>query len=393
MKRLRVLEVMVAVVAVLSILRIARLLPTRIGRNDFSHYYLAHAALHESANPYTASLTEMCARHGFEVDPMLAHLTDPPGLLWFFSWMHWLPARDAFWVWVGVQIASLVAILAMTRQLIGDRLTAQTWRIVVGLVIASLPLYWHFYYSQSNLALAALVLAAYVWHRSGRSTAACVVITLAGTLKVFPWMLLPWFIWRSGRPLRRAALCAGVGALTIWLTGIDRWRAFLETGVPTFSRYAAACYDCFSLPALVARLGAGMTLWPALTALAVVATVYALCWGATDREAEFCLLSTGMIAANLVGWPHYFVWLIFPAIILAARLTAHWSTMRALALALLVLLLNDLETGSWAWLDRHYWLKVLANSLPLTGLLAVGVFFVRELHLDGCRAANVHRAL
>jgi hypothetical protein len=49
---------------------------------------------------------------------------------------------------------------------------------------------------------------------------------------------------------------------------------------------------------------------------------------------------------------------------------------------LLVLLLNDLETNSTPWLDRHYFVKVLLNSLPLIGLIIVGVFFAREVRRE-----------
>src|SRR5206468_3907939 len=119
----RLWDWVIVAVAAWGIVRIAVMLPTRVGRNDFSHYYLAYAALHEPPNPYAASLTELCTKQGFEVDPMLPHLTDPPGLLWFFAWMHWLPVRVAFWTWVAAQIGSLLAVLAMTCRLVGDRLT------------------------------------------------------------------------------------------------------------------------------------------------------------------------------------------------------------------------------------------------------------------------------
>jgi hypothetical protein len=223
-----------------------------------------------------------------------------------------------------------------------------------------------------------------MWSRDGKHLLSCAAIALAGLLKIFPLMLLPWFAWRAGNRrgrLRCAAFAVVLVATGIGLTGVERWLQFLETGVPTFGRYAAMYFDCFSLPGLVARLGAG-PLGQNLMAVAVVVVVYGLCWGATNREAEFCLLVTGMIGANLVGWAHYFVWLIFPVIVLAARPAPDWSVTRGAALALLLLLLNDLETKSTPWLDRHYHLKVLANSLPVIGVIAVGVFFARAVHRE-----------
>ena len=52
-------------------------------------------------------------------------------------------------------------VLVATWRLTSSRLSAQARRLVCGAIIASAPVYWHFFFSQCQLLIAAMILMAY----------------------------------------------------------------------------------------------------------------------------------------------------------------------------------------------------------------------------------------
>jgi hypothetical protein len=97
-----------------------------------------------------------------------------------------------------------------------------------------------------------------------------------------------------------------------------------------------------------------------------------------------------MLAGVFKAEGHYLVFMIFP--VAMSCVVAGQSPMRWVWVVGVIVLLNCLATLESPWLDRHLALKVLANNLPLYGLLGLGALFARELHLDARRAADEHRA-
>jgi hypothetical protein len=102
-------------------------------------------------------------------------------------------------------------------------------------------------------------------------------------------------------------------------------------------------------------------------------------WRESDPEAQFCLLTLAMLAATYSTQGHYFVWLIFPAIVAVARVAVNFSVRRAICLALVVVALNDLAPHESGFLDCHLYLKIALNNIPLYGLILLGAFFWSEL--------------
>jgi hypothetical protein len=88
--------------------------------------------------------------------------------------------------------------------------------------------------------------------------------------------------------------------------------------------------------------------------------------------------------ATLVGGittqGHYFVFLVFPLTVMAARLGRHLTVQSATAFALLLASLGWQATMASEFLDRHLAWKVAANNLPLAGLLGLTWFFAVELN-------------
>ena len=380
----RWLDVGAALVAVFSGVCIALLLPGRARHYDFAHYYVARQLLFGSPNPYTASLAQLYAQHGLASDDPVPHLTEPPTMLWLFAPLESLPLGAAFGVWVGLEIASLVAVLWLTRRLLEGRLSARGWRFVCAGTLASASLYHHFYFSQIQLLLAALLLAAYAWQQRGKHWTACLTVTVAGLLKLFPFVLLPWFVWRSEGGVKarvgKAATVIMVTAVCFWLTGSSRWVDFLRDAMPIITDNAKRSVGSFGIASFAAKFGGGMQTIGSVAGLALVAASYWRCaWSDGDREAEFCLLSVAMLAGGLVVRPHYLVFLIFPMAVAAVRIGTARSLPRIVLYALLVLWLNNVDTRTTPFLHGHPGLEALVNYWPLYAMLALWFLFIMYL--------------
>lgn len=395
----RLLDVGVIGIAFLCAVRIAVMLPGRAIQNDFAHNYVSSRLLLEGANPYTTAFAPVYKRFGFVYEEDIPSACYPPAMQWVFAPLALLPVDGAFWCWVGCQTICLGVILWLTRRLLATRLSPRGWWFVCAAAVCSAAVYWHYYFSQVQLFLAAIVLAAYALHREGKPAAACLAVTVAGLVKVFPLVLLPWFVWRGGENWRTrtrlAALSVVFAGTMVVVTGLDRWIDFYQRSIPLLTAVALNHSFNFTLPALVINLGwashgfapepglaglwvrAGVVVGLVMLALAYLPSLRARC--ETALEAEFCLLTVAMLAASLKAVGHYFVFLIFPMACAAARLAVRPTGMRIVAFSLLLVLLNDLGTRDNAWLQRHLYVKILANDMPLFGLLALGFIFWKEL--------------
>ena len=100
------------------------------------------------------------------------------------AWTNTLPATVAFGLWEGAQLASLVGLVWLTGRLLGERLSRPGRLVLVAAVAVAGPVFWSFIYAQAQLPLAALVLAAFYWHRQGRVGWACAAAALAGLVKL-----------------------------------------------------------------------------------------------------------------------------------------------------------------------------------------------------------------
>jgi len=393
----RLLDAGALLIAVLAAVKIAVVLPKQVVEYDFAHYYVWSRLLIEGDNPYLARAEPLYVRYGFVSYKDRPTATNPPPLLWLFAPFALLTPPRAFAGWFLVQASSLYAILWLTRRLLQQRLSARGWRFVCAGAVASQAVYLHFCFGQVQLLLAALLLAAYALHRRGRDTSACLLMTAAGLLKVYPFVLLPWFLWRGGGGTRaragRAILVLGVAVLVIWITDIQMWQNLIQNALPVVTHYAMGPSYNFSLPSFVANLGCGVRGFTSSVAeahiwwivgeaagVALIVLTYIACWRrGGEAEAEFCLLCVAMLAGNMVVWGHYFVFLIFPMAAAATRLATQPTAASLTVLALLLVMLNDLNAWVPAALGRTHYLRLLIQYVPLYGLLGLGLLFFGEL--------------
>jgi hypothetical protein len=375
-------------------------LPPRWSDFDFNLYYVGSRTLLEGRNPYTTSQKPMSDALGFRFSEEYPIAGYPPSFLWLFAPLAALPPPAAFAIWVAVEIGCLVAILWLSRWLLGERLSARGWLFVVALAISSRTVSYNLYFSQVQLLLAALVLAAYAAQRAGRHGWACLAVSTAGILKFYPFLLLPWFVWSGGGGLRarlyRLAGASGFVLAVMALTGPGLWRDFFQHGLPMGVGEEIGRTFHFSLPALVTNLGylyhdfrpspeAKQWWWSVGTIVGLVgiAAAYGACLTTRgDREAEFCLLSVAMLMGTVTVQGHYFVFLVFPLAVAAIRIAAKPTPGKVIYLILLIVAVNCVDPPTSPFLWRHMLLYILVSNLPLYGLFGLGLFFWRELRIQ-----------
>lgn len=397
----RVLDVGAVMLMVSVLIWWAMVLPPRWRDYDFNHYYVSGRMLLEGRNPYTTSLEAVSHALGFRYAADLPIATYPPPFLWMFAMLAVLPPRVAFSAWVGLELICLGVILWLTRRLLGQRLSPRGWLFVVALATTSRTVSYHLYYSQAQLLLAALVLAAYAAQRTGRHGWACSAVCTTGLLKFYPFVLLPWFLWAGGggarARCRRVIGAIGFVLAIVVVTGPGLWRDFFWHGMPAIARWEedARTFQ-FSLPALLANFGyllgnfrfspeARQWWWLAgtLAGVGVFVAAYSVCAAARrDPEVQFCLLCTAMLIGTVTVQGHYFVFLIFPLTVAAIRIAARPTVIKVICLVLLMLVFNFVDPPVSPFLRRHMFWYLLASDLPLYGLIALVAYFWRELR-DG----------
>jgi len=391
------LTVLALGLTLLGVGHIARVLPSRATGNDFAHYYISGRLLLADADLYSTPLQPEYERWGFRYTHPIPTATNPPLLVTFFAPFARLSPAAAFWAWVVLEIFSLGYVLVLTGWLVGNRLSLPARCLVCGAVIASAPVYWHFFFSQSQLLITAILLLAYACLRTGRPMTACLAVTTATGLKLFPVMLLPWFLWRSSREWKTRWKCVATslvwGVVLVLASGLKHWQQFYTQGlkvvkdwilwqrhfnftVPSFVKNMAWLFHGFDPEwnELHAWANIGVVI-----GLSLIVFAYAICWKNgrenidMDFESEFCLLSAVMLAGISEAWGHYFVLLIFPAAIAMARVAHRLTSRSIIMLAASLLMLNLM--GDW----RSPWMEFVVSYLPLYGVLLLGAFFVAEI--------------
>jgi hypothetical protein len=400
----RILDVGALIFALIFVIKLSFVLPQRAEVNDFAHYYVSSRFYLEGLNPYATFTQPLFESYGFRFSPDVSQGSNPPLLLLIFSPLTMLSPKMAFLGWVLIQAASLAAILILSWRLLNDRMSLRGFRFLCAGAVGSTAVFYHFFYSQVQLPLAALTLAAFAWLKSGRSVAACSAATLVGLVKLYPLALVPWFIWHGGKDaygrLKLVVLCLGLAGLVVSVTGIETWQEFSQRTPEFFKTWIENRSFNFTLPSFVINLGFSVVgfapsvelkklLWKVAMGcgLSILAMAYAMCWrsrhydNAGYREKEFSLLCTAMLAGSLIAWGHYFVFLIFPFTVAALQVAARPSSLRVLYLGATWMAFNFMGMLDNPFLNSHLVLKVLVSYVPLYGMLGLGIFFGKELRL------------
>jgi alpha-1,2-mannosyltransferase len=390
------LQALALSLGLLGVAHIVRDLPARADGNDFAHYYISSRLLLTGADLYSTPLQPEYERWGFRYTHPIPTATNPPLLITIFAPFALLAPGPAFWTWVILEMFSLVWILVFTWRLLANRLSVSMRCAVCAAAVASAPVYWHFFFSQCQLLIAAILLLAYACLRNGKPVSACLAVTTAMGLKLFPAVLVPWFLWRSSGQWSTRWKCAAAvlawSAALVLASGLGHWQQFWRQGMRVVEDWITwQRHFNFTVPSFVKNVAwllhgfnpewNGLHAWAnigGITGVALIALAYGICWKDkhsgtdVDLESEFCLLSVAMLAGISEAWGHYFVLLIFPAAVAAARVVRRPTSQRIVTLAASLVMLNLM--GSW----QSPWLEFVVSYIPLYGLLLLGAFFIME---------------
>ncbi len=279
--------------------------------------------------------------------PAFAVLAVPAGML---------PLRVAKAAWFAVSAALLVALLALSLDLLPER-RRPAWALAGITFVAMAKFFGHeLVLGQVNLLLAVVTAYAIVMLRAGREALAGALIALAIVIKPYAAIFLPWLLAR-GRVRSIAAAAIAVAAILLLpapLYGLRGTVSLHEQWWWTVSRSTAPNLlspDNVSLAAMFAKwLGPGaaastLAAVAAVALLAVAALVVARRKRAAFPEAlEGALLLTLMPLISPQGWDYVFL-VSAPAIMLLVnyhdRLPIALRTITAVAIAVIAFSLYD----------------------------------------------------
>lgn len=214
------------------------------------------------------------------------------------------------------------------------------------LVTAWNAVQYQLHHGQLNCLILFVLVLAWVADRRGLELGAGALAGLAAALKLFPALLLVYFVagrkWRSAGALVLVAGALNLVALAAF--GFDAFEAYLRDVVPSLDVFRRAWMN-LSLTGYFTRLGEalGAPQLGKLVALGTRALVVLAVWvaarRATDvrsRDRAFALTLVAMVLVSPVAWTHYFVILSFPLVVAWAG-APRGAALGALALASLTL--------------------------------------------------------
>ena len=380
-----------------SLTNLAIKLPERSTENDFTHYYLATKIFLDGKNPYKIDLAPLYSEYGFENKDIITKIISPypPSFFVFFAPFAMLKPNQAFIGWVLLEALSLCTILWLTKILLINRLSNRAWFFFCVAIITSGWVYSNFHFSQVGLFLTAIILLGFALHRNASHTAACFVISIAGLLKIFPFILLPWFLIKGKTSIKdkifRAIFLLVFFIIVINLTGSKNWLEFIDHSMNSVIADSINSANNYSLPSFIISIGYAFNNYSLsefqnsllntigmLIGLSLMGLCYFICFKTNDdSEAEFCLICLAMLTGNIRTFGHYFVFLIFP--IAVAFVRSYYSTsIRILKIFIIYVMLILVDAGTHQFFDNLY-LKILASYIPMYGLIGLIVFFYNEV--------------
>jgi Glycosyltransferase family 87 len=313
----------------------------RCKRQDFNRYYADATTLQKGGNPW----------HLFEPPPKESlgerQVGYPPAFYLMFSPFTRLRPEPAHWIWEALQIIALVSALIIVLREVG--LTANNNFIRFAFAFAFLfpTLHSALHWGQPTPLLLLLLVASWASARRGWDITAGALLAAATLLKIFPWVVGGYFLFRRRWTALASSLifAAAVSLCLLALYGIHPNLDFLRgTRVSTiwldrrrnlsiignlhalFLARAVAGWNVYLLGVLIALLPFSIVGISGILAWRVPeepVTSSGLCWS---------LWVISSILLSPVAWEHYLVLLIPMYVFLAAQLTTinqtnSWSYM------------------------------------------------------------------
>jgi glycosyl transferase family 87 len=362
----------------------------RFERADFGEYYAWWLEYRLGIDPY----------HPGPKAPLAPKLTTigfcnyTPAFVMLFSPMARLPVKAAYWIWLAIQIATLIGAILMLLRQIRPPPGPEAAVAIVALALMFPQVHATLYEAQFTFLLLLILAGAWIFDRNGRAAVAGLMLALAALLKIYPAALGGLFLVR--RRFRLILWASILTLLGILLTGLGRWSEFLVYGVPvvdtphwlTQPRALAIWCNVYSA-ILTVRGGAAQSGFgwatggvTAVLDLAVVAgAVAATLKAPEDRETQGLCFGLWLVVALLISpvtWLHELP-LLLPLYLFASAAALHGGIGSRAGFWLLAIgLAGFVATYFWAPLRemRLYFIMtgttfvaacVLVNFVPRAG--------------------------
>jgi alpha-1,2-mannosyltransferase len=353
-----------------------------------------------------------------DINPVNAH---PPVSVLLFLPLEPATYVTAFRIWSALSLAMLAtAFYLIWRELAssGDVESRHTsrlwtfWAVAAGILLVSHPFREQMFNGQLNPPLLLCIVAGWMALRRDRDAQAGVFLGLAAAVKLFPLLL---FI-SPALQRRWRTLLAGAGTfvlatgIAVAVFGAAAYRDYVLTVMPALVVMQTSAYNA-SLVAFWQRLfdSPGVGFLPveswmhapilaiagiALSATALLAAIVIVHRHVRTREDADLAFATTIVAMLLLSpitWPHGFLVLLLPAILLARRLRGRGREVMNLVYACCLFVLTARPT--W-WLYRFQtWNTSFVHWTPPGGLWLVTTVALQGYALLGLFALLVASVL
>ena len=165
------------------------------GATDFHAYYEAGRAVQAGGSPYTSTQGIV-----YLYPPLLAQVFVP---------LLWLGDRITVWfLWYGINLALLLLTVRLLHRRIAPRHTSTLW-----LLTLLFPMVEALYIGQVSILIMVLLILAWLAIVDRRPRLGGALLATAAWLKVFPVLLIAYFLWKRDWRVVSGALFGGVALL------------------------------------------------------------------------------------------------------------------------------------------------------------------------------------
>lgn len=398
------IKLIVAIAMLLNAVQIFGFQSHRQKQQDFAHYYVSSKLWLEGQQVYGVDLTPHYEELGWtQFDEPVEQATNPPTLLTIFAPLSSLHPQVAHTAWMLVQLLAFVSAVWFSWQCVKGTISIDGFWLMLAVFMFLPFLKAHFFYSQVQLVLMAMVIYAHHLTLAANESEsdsptqgliACVVVAIAALIKIYPLVLLPWFVWRSSKHLLGRIAASVVAGLTlvfgVWLTDFQLWKNFIEFGLSTVSIWVRASHECFTIGSALHLFGtmitgelnsnllvrSGSIIGASLLGLFFLRLVIKA--DPSHRRVlniEFALLILLMLFCGATCWLHYLVFLLLPLLVIASIIKDRLTFASLVMFALVVLLFArfDVPETNIKVLER------LLDQQPLIAMFVMAAFLAFNL--------------
>lgn len=360
--------------------------------------YIKAALEEETVPPWLMTFWPRLAKEGQEeyntVPDRISEQAHPPFMTLFVApFVYLLGIHGTFLVMASVSIGFLGVTFILLDRGLHFKLRLNQKLLIIFVFLSWCPMYWVLRGGQTGAVLSGLVVISWYCIRQGRPVWGGIALGIATSLKVFPGLLLVYFLLRHRRAMMSAvATIVALNLLTMVFWGAKSYEVWIQTSQFLFVKYGGVTMN-YSLLGALHRLSEGLGLSllggsKVVFSVLSLVTVSVLCWtvivnrmkdSLTARyDLEYSLFVGAMLLLSPIVWFHYFVLLLLPLAVLAKvamnEKTSVWSVSLLLAIFLILAvppplidrLLTMIQNISW----RLSLLVLLFPTLAVIGIVS-----------------------